>query len=277
MTRLGVPSTPPLYHGRYELLAVVGSGSFGVVYRARDVLLDREVAVKRTQAVDLAEARALAAVRHPQVVSIYDVGRGDSGVYLAMEYLDGVGLRAWLASERPSRRRVLGLFAELAEGLAAIHEAGLVHADVKPSNVLVTEKGAVLVDLGLAGAGVPGARPYQAPEVRAGSPPSSKSDQYSFALMLAEAVGPRVLWRVRGLLARATARDPHGRWRDMAELSRALRCRHRPLWALVSRIVRSGRSLAELLSKHLDGSARAPCTPTWIQLDSPTRTSETQA
>ncbi len=144
--------------GRYELREVVGVGAMGIVYRAHDPRLDREVALKvlrrrEPAAADdmLAEANALAAIDHPNVVDVYDVGTHEDAVYIAMELVAGRTLRELVATEPPGWSRVLEHVLDAARGLAAIHDAGLVHCDIKPDNVLVGDDGRVLVvDLGLA-------------------------------------------------------------------------------------------------------------------------------
>ncbi|WP_146658288.1 serine/threonine-protein kinase [Enhygromyxa salina] len=228
LRRLGAPSEPPVLRGRYQLHAVVGSGSFGVVYRAWDRVLERFVALKRTRAIDLGEARALAAIRHPNVVTVFDVYQEEDVVEVVMEYLDGIKLRRWVRLKRDDSRALLSLLAKTADGLAAIHDAKLVHADVKPSNIMVVGGEPVIIDLGLARAGRGGATKYLAPEIRAGLPPDAKTDQYSFCLVAKEVVGSRMGRRVARVLRRGLAGDPSERWQDMHELATALHAISRP-------------------------------------------------
>ncbi len=135
----------------------------GVVYLAYDELLDRRVALKLVkhshetrawQTRTLREAQALARVSHPNVVQVHDAGEFEHRVYLAMEYVDGVSLRRWLQAEQErSVRSILDIFMDVGRGLAAVHEAGLVHRDFKMENVLVDERGrARVADFGLAAA-----------------------------------------------------------------------------------------------------------------------------
>src|SRR5664279_3693033 len=133
----------------------------GVVYRARDTRLGREVALKvlpdafaadgERVARFHAEARAASLLNHPNVVTVYDVGREDGRAWLAMELLDGVTLRRLLDGGRSPLRRALQIAVQIADGLAATHATGIVHRDLKPENVVVSDGGLVKVlDFGLA-------------------------------------------------------------------------------------------------------------------------------
>ncbi|MCA9690977.1 MAG: serine/threonine protein kinase, partial [Myxococcales bacterium] len=153
--------------GRYVVLDELGAGSMGVVYAAYDPELDRKVALKLVRpelawtsgagdGVDarariLREAQALARLAHPNVVAIHDVGEHRDGVWLAMEFVDGVTLGTWLKEQARSWREVLGVLDAAGRGLVAAHAAGLLHRDFKPENVMVGRDGRVRVmDLGLA-------------------------------------------------------------------------------------------------------------------------------
>ncbi|MCA9694356.1 MAG: serine/threonine protein kinase, partial [Myxococcales bacterium] len=145
---------------RYRIVAPIGRGGFGVVYRAHDPQLDRDIALKllRTDQSDaeararlLREARAAARIRHPNVVAIHDADEVDGRVYIAMELIDGHSLRAWLRAEERDWREVVDVFLAAGEGLRAAHDAGIVHRDFKPDNVLIERSGRVRVlDFGLA-------------------------------------------------------------------------------------------------------------------------------
>jgi serine/threonine protein kinase/tetratricopeptide (TPR) repeat protein len=153
-----VAAGEPFRAGRYVILQHVGHGAMGNVYAAYDPDLDRKVAVKvlrdggRPLPASLArEAKAMAKLAHPHVVAVYDVGTCERGVFVAMEFVEGVTLRAWLRAEERPWREVLAAFVLAGRGLAAAHEAGVVHHDFKPDNVLVGAGGAVkVVDFGLA-------------------------------------------------------------------------------------------------------------------------------
>ena len=184
--------------GRLSILERLGAGAMGTVFAAHDPRLEREVAVKvlRSGAAAsrvLAEARALAKLQHPNVVTIYDADELDGLVYIVMELAPGVPLRTW-ASGRHAWRDVVRVMREAGAGIAAAHAAGLVHRDIKPDNILVGGDRARVVDFGLAyahaeddsaSAGTPF---YMAPEVLAGGAATAASDQFSFAVTLHEAL-----------------------------------------------------------------------------------------
>jgi serine/threonine protein kinase len=145
--------------GRYQLRALVGSGGMGVVYRAYDPELRRDVALKvlraelstepRTRVWLLREAQAMAQLSHPNVVTVYDAGVHRDQVFIAMEFVHGVTLRRKLDGET-SWRPTMTLYLQAARGLAAAHSAGLVHRDFKPDNVLIGDDDRVRVgDFGL--------------------------------------------------------------------------------------------------------------------------------
>src|SRR5690606_23731319 len=148
--------------GRYPILRRLGAGGMGVVYAAYDDILDRRLAIKvlhdhvwdidgRRRERLLPEAQAMARVTHPNVDTVHEVGTADDQLFVAMEFVAGPTLREWLATGTRSWRQVVAVFRQIADGLAALHQAGLVHRDVKPTNVLIGEDGRVRVlDLGLA-------------------------------------------------------------------------------------------------------------------------------
>lgn len=153
---------PPLHFGRYELLGTLGHGSFATVYRARDPMLQREVALKvllphlcaepEDRERFLAEARALAGLRHPNVVTVFEAGEQGGTPYFAMELVEGETLAELIAAQGAlPLDRALPLLRDLAAALDAVHASGLVHRDVKDSNVLLEASGrAVLMDFGIA-------------------------------------------------------------------------------------------------------------------------------
>ena len=155
-----VAAGEPFRAGRYVILAHVGHGAMGNVYAAYDPDLDRKVAVKvlrdssrgRPLPASLdREAKAMAKLAHAHVVTVYDVGSCDRGVFVAMEFVEGMTLRTWLKDQARDWREILGAFVQAGEGLAAAHAAGVIHHDFKPDNVLVGAGGVVKVaDFGLA-------------------------------------------------------------------------------------------------------------------------------
>ncbi len=139
--------------GPYQILSPLGAGGMGEVYRAQDTRLGREVAIKVLPgeiAVDKSrlerfekEARAASSLNHPNIVTIYDIGSSDSLAYIAMELVEGRTLRGLLVSGPIALRRLLSLSAQVADGLAKAHSAGIVHRDLKLENLMVTKDGFV--------------------------------------------------------------------------------------------------------------------------------------
>src|SRR6476619_8106276 len=148
--------------GKYHILEVVGEGAMGVVYKARDSVLDRTVAVKvmngaiarqdELRARFLREAQAAASLQHPNVVSIYDLGEVDGHLYLAMEFVQGADLEALMQTHEPlSLQEKLDIIIDILTGLAFAHKRGIVHRDIKPANIRIAEDGrAKLMDFGVA-------------------------------------------------------------------------------------------------------------------------------
>src|SRR5262245_30055927 len=147
--------------GPYEIVAPLGAGGMGEVYRARDTRLGREVAVKVLPAALASdaerlkrferEARSASSLNHPNIVTIYDIGAENGVSYIAMELVMGTPLRSVMLPSPLPMRQLLQLGAQIAEGLAKAHAAGIVHRDLKPENVMVTEDGHVkILDFGLA-------------------------------------------------------------------------------------------------------------------------------
>lgn len=182
--------------GRYVVRGVHGSGGMGHVLEASDPDLERAIAIKivRTASTTddaraVREGRALARVGHPNVVTVFDVGVWRGGVFLAMELVRGRDLRAW-AHDR-TWRAIVRAFVAAARGLAATHDAGLVHRDVKPDNLVVGDDGRVrVIDFGLASgddAPLGGTVGYLAPERHA----HPRADQYAFCVSMCELLDGR--------------------------------------------------------------------------------------
>ena len=147
--------------GRFVLLRKLGEGGMGTVYAAYDEPLDRKVALKLLHPIEkegtrlrqrmLREAQAMARVSHPNVLHVYEVGELGSQIFIAMEYIDGVTLAAWQHEATRGWQEILSLYLQAGRGLSAAHQAGLVHRDFKPENVLVDRRGMARVgDFGLA-------------------------------------------------------------------------------------------------------------------------------
>jgi eukaryotic-like serine/threonine-protein kinase len=193
--------------GRYELAETIGRGGMGSVYRARDLVLDRTVAVKLLPAA-LAEedprhvtrfereARATASLTHPGVVAVFDAGQDGDTRFIVMECVEGRSLARVLHEEAPLEpARAAGIAACVADALAAAHAAGIVHRDVKPGNVMLTGDGGVKVlDFGIAhaadghsltqSASILGTARYMAPEQALGRRADARSDVYALGCLL---------------------------------------------------------------------------------------------
>jgi serine/threonine protein kinase len=204
--------------GPYKIIALIGSGGMGEVYRARDTRLLRDVALKVLPASFTndpdrlrrfeQEARAVAALNHPNIVSVYDVGAAEGVHYIVSELLEGETLRQRITPTGMPARRAIELAVQLANGLAAAHEQGIVHRDLKPENLFITRAGRLkILDFGLAKlrrerpidetAGsqtaahtevgqVLGTAGYMSPEQVKGEPADHRSDIFSFGSILYE-------------------------------------------------------------------------------------------
>jgi len=206
--------------GPYEVLALIGAGGMGEVYRAKDSRLGREVAIKVLPASFSAdpdrlrrfehEARAAGILNHPNITAVHDIGSYEGAPYVVSELLEGETLRSALAGAKLSPRKAIDYALQIAHGLAAAHEKGIVHRDLKPENLFVTRDGRVkILDFGLAklthaeeGGGrqtdlptaaagtepgvVLGTLGYMSPEQVKGKPTDARSDIFSFGAILYE-------------------------------------------------------------------------------------------
>jgi tetratricopeptide (TPR) repeat protein len=247
-------SLPARSIGRYRVLHELGRGGMGITYAAHDSALDRDIALKVVRpdvAVDEGaqlrlqwEARALARLAHPNIVAVHDVGVHDGRTYLAMELVKGQTLDPRRVATTHTWQEVVQLFVQVGTGLQAAHAAGLVHRDVKPSNIMLGDDGRVrLLDFGLAWSGdgrmqsladshggggsdsddsslVVGTPGFVAPEQLDGLPADARSDQFSFCVTLFEALygerpfvgrSARIL---RSLIFHGIIREPPDKDRD---------------------------------------------------------------
>jgi hypothetical protein len=261
--------------GPYEILAPLGAGGMGEVYKARDTRLDRLIAIKtsRTEFSErfAREARAVAALNHPNICQLYDLGTmPEGGSYLVMEFIDGSPV-----GPVDSQRRLLDLAVQISDGMAAAHAAGFTHRDLKPDNVLITgpqtpHPGRVkILDFGLAksAASLPqseatrtiaavtnpgtvmGTEAYMSPEQARGEEVDSRSDQFSFGLIVyelaarkrafarpsaaetmaaiirddADPLAPSVSAPLRWVVERCLAKDPAERYESTKDLYRELK------------------------------------------------------
>jgi serine/threonine protein kinase len=210
-----VTPVPPERFGPYKILSSLGVGGMGEVWKARDTRLDRIVAVKASKAAFddrfEREARAVAALNHPNIVALYDVGRDGGVSYLVTELVEGDSLRTLIERDPLPLRRALELAAQIADGLAAAHQIGIVHRDLKPENIMVTREGrAKILDFGLAKredpasadtqthsgpltneGSVMGTVGYMSPEQARGRAADHRSDIFSFGAVLYEMLSGR--------------------------------------------------------------------------------------
>jgi serine/threonine protein kinase len=258
--------------GKYEVLAQLGQGAMGTVYRARDPILDRDVALKTVapallkQADTMArfqrEARAAARLRHHNIVTIYELGETDGTLFIAMELLEGLDLaEAMTPKDRLPLVQKLRIVVDICRGLDYAHKHGVFHRDVKPANVRILEDGTVkIVDFGIARLEdstmtktgmVLGTPSYMAPEILRGARVDHRADMWAVGVVLYELLrGLRpfdaptiaalvykivhepapaldaaklgVPGSVAAIVEQALAKDPAGRYRDMAEMADAL-------------------------------------------------------
>src|SRR3954447_16622757 len=257
---------------RYELITEIGRGGMGVVYRAYEAALDRTIALK-VLAPELAnqpgfvarlrrEAISAARLRHPNIALLYEFGQADDTAFLAMEYLPGRSLRQLLEAGPLPAERVLGILDQIGQALDYAHSMGIVHRDVKPSNILVSPADqAMLIDFGLAevsectlltaDSAVLGTPHYMAPEQAAGRGVGERGDQYALAAVAYEMLtgvppfhgraatavvhahiydlppppterSPALPVAVNAVLMRALAKQPHDRYPTLADFIAAL-------------------------------------------------------
>ncbi len=198
--------------GRYSILEAIGSGATSIVYKAYDPELERDIALKLMRvAIDgssdpmratrlVQEARTLAQLSHENIVTVHEVGSHEQSVFIAMELVAGQTLRDWSSEDSHALTEILDVFVQVANGLQAAHDTGLVHRDLKPENVMIGHDGRVKVtDFGLALTGeeamgastsskhVAGTPAYMAPEQWHGRA-DARSDQFSFFVSLFEAL-----------------------------------------------------------------------------------------
>lgn len=231
--------------GPYEVIAPIGAGGMGEVYRARDMRLDRVVAIKilppllssdpELQQRFEHEARAVSSLSHPHICALYDVGQHEGSAYLVMEYLEGETLSSRLRKGPLAIEELLRYAIEIADALDAAHRKGLIHRDLKPGNVMLTKSGAKLLDFGLAKSlpsaadaqgvtaapavttpltatgTIVGTLQYMAPEQLEGNEADARSDIFAFGVMLHEMATGQKAFEGKtqaGVIAAIIERDP---------------------------------------------------------------------
>lgn len=261
--------------GRYEILCELGQGAMGVVYKAVDPLIDRIVAIKtikfdptNAESVNFEErfyreAKSAGRLNHPNIVTIYDVGKSDDAAYIAMEYLEGEQLKAILDVHTPmSIKRIADIAAQIAEGLAYAHKNGIVHRDIKPANVMLLQGDRIkITDFGIAhmstssgtlAGTVLGSPRYMAPEQVVGKAVDGRSDLFALGVLLYEmltgespfegdninttmyrivneapvlpkTLAPRIPEAFDYIVAKALAKHPDARYQNAADMAHDLR------------------------------------------------------
>ena len=226
--------------GPYEIIAPIGAGGMGQVFRALDIRLNRAVAVKISSEQFSArferEARAIAQLNHPHICTLHDVGPN----YLVMELVEGETLSARLEKGALPMDQVLRYGAEIADALAAAHAKGITHRDLKPGNIMITKAGVKVLDFGLAKTteddgtltvteAVMGTPAYMAPEQREGKRADARSDIYSLGLVLREMATGKRSQEIPGpptpftkIVAGCLAADPADRWQSAADIKKQL-------------------------------------------------------
>lgn len=261
--------------GRYEILCELGQGAMGVVYKAVDPLIDRIVAIKtikfdasNEESVNFEErfyreAKSAGRLNHPNIVTIYDVGKSEDTAYIAMEYLEGEQLKAILDVHTPmSIDRIANIAAQIAEGLAYAHKNGIVHRDIKPANMMLLQGDRIkITDFGIAhmstssgtlAGTVLGSPRYMAPEQVVGKAVDGRSDLFALGVLLYEmltgespfegdninttmyrivnespvppkTIAPRIPEAFDYIVAKALAKHPDARYQNAADMAQDLR------------------------------------------------------
>jgi serine/threonine-protein kinase len=228
--------TEPWLLGRYEIVAELGKGAMGVVYRANDPMLNRMVAIKTINTEEAGhegmaeyearfytEAKAAGGLNHPNIIIIYDIGKSGHLVYMAMEYINGKELREMLGDGKPlAVAQAVDIAAQVAEGLAYAHQHQVVHRDIKPANIMITPEGrAKIADFGIARMRssetrtqtgvILGSPKYISPEQVVGKRADHRSDIFSLGVILYECITGGTPFNGEGLSAlmyQITNHDP---------------------------------------------------------------------
>ncbi|HWY87649.1 MAG TPA: protein kinase, partial [Gemmataceae bacterium] len=251
--------------GSYRMEALLGEGGMGVVYRAIDTKLNRPVAIKflSNELADAEarhrfqrEAQMASSLNHPHILTVYDAGDFEGRQYLVTEFVDGGTLKSWAKQDKRTWRQIVELLTGVADGLAAAHEAGILHRDIKPDNILISKSGyAKLADFGLAKltegqdetrthAGIiKGTIAYMSPEQASAKELDARSDIFSFGVVLYEMLagrrpfagktdletlqtvihaepqplGDEIPPALRGLVEKALEKDPAERYQSMRD------------------------------------------------------------
>jgi eukaryotic-like serine/threonine-protein kinase len=291
-------SEPSEIAGRYGIVQKLGAGAFGTVYKAKDKLLGRMLAIKTIRLEGLAaagasieeltdrfkrEAQVSAQLKHPNIVTIYDIGEADGVSYLAMEFIDGVGLDKIIAQAgRIPLERAAGLAVQIAEALDFAHKGGVVHRDIKPANIMIEAGDRVKVtDFGIAKVmdsgdhltmtgSLLGTPSYMSPEQARGSALDGRSDLFAVGCILYEMLAGKKAFRgdsITGLIFKIiTEEPPHIHELDPDLPEEMVRIIARALAKGPDARYQSGHELAEDLIPF----TRAGVVPTLRQVEMPT-------
>lgn len=291
--RAAVPE-PSEIAGRYQVVKKLGAGAFGTVYKAKDKILGRMVAIKTIRMEGLAaagasieelvdrfgrEARVSAQLKHPNIVTIYDVGESDGMSYLAMEFIDGLGLDRVISQDgQLPLERAANIGAQVADALDFAHRANVVHRDIKPANIMIEPGDRVKVtDFGIAKVtdsgehltmtgSLLGTPSYMSPEQARGAALDGRSDLFAVGCILYEMLAGKKAFRgesITGLIFKIITEEPPP-IRDMAEVpDEAVRIISKALAKSSDQRYQNGRELAD----DLLGLTRAGTTPTIRQVE----------
>jgi serine/threonine-protein kinase len=283
--------------GRYQVVQRLGAGAFGTVYKAKDKILGRMVAIKTIRLEGLAaastdlqeltdrfkrEAQVSAQLKHPNIVTIYDIGEADGASYLAMEFIDGVGLDKIIAGGPLPAERAALIGAQVADALDFAHRASVVHRDIKPANIMIEAGDRVKVtDFGIAKVtnsgehltmtgSLLGTPSYMSPEQARGGGIDGRSDLFAVGCVLYEMLAGKKAFRgdsITALIFKIITEDPPPLRAEIAELPDAMeRVVAKALAKTPETRYQTGRELAE----ELLALTRAGSTPTLRQSETPT-------
>jgi len=215
----------------YRIEERIGSGGMGIVYRARDTRLQRDVALKFLPAAWSAdrEARAAAALNHPNICTIHEIGAHDGRSFIAMELLEGRTLKQEMGVRSLELAEIIEIASQVADALEAAHGKGIIHRDIKPGNIFITARGVKVLDFGIAvmagspdsgGGAAIGTRAYMAPEQLQGRAVDARTDVFSLGVVIQQMAGGRAAFD--RIVERCLANDPAARFGSAGELRAAL-------------------------------------------------------